>query len=525
MSASTVSTGSTGSRRWWALAAVSLAAFMTYLDNNVTNVAIPTIQRSLHLSVAGLEWVVSSYLLTLAGLLLVGGRLADVYGRRRLFQVGMAVFTLSSLAAGLAGSGGVLITARAVQGVGAALLMPATLAIIVASFPNIRERTMAIGIWAAVGALALAAGPVVGGLISQHVRWGWIFLINVPVGVITFAIAARYVDESRASDAIRRLDLPGLITSALALFTLTYALIEGESGGWTAPRILGAFALAAVAAVAFIAIESRTANPMVDLAMFRRREFSGGTGTMMIWSFGILGIYFFTSLYLQQTLGFSPTKAGLAFVPMALCVALFAGIAPRVEGRAGAHRTVAFGMLLMVVGLVLFARLGLQASYTSLLPGFMLFGAGAGLMNVPLTNAVMQSTPPARAGIASALLNASREVAGLLGITVIGAILRTRQSAALRAGADPVHAFVDGYHTGLLVTIALLAAGVAVSYLTLRPRSAAPAPTRESLAVDELATVDELAAELLASEGTAPGGLTSVDLARATTATRDPAAS
>ena len=181
--------------------------------------------------------------------------------------------------------------------------------------------------------------------------------------------------------------------------------------------------------------------------MFRRREFSGGSGTMMIWAFGILGIYFFTSLYLQQTLGFSPTKAGLAFVPMALCVAVFAGIAPRVEARAGAHRTVAFGMLLMVVGLVLFARLGLQASYTSLLPGFMLFGAGAGLMNVPLTNAVMQATPAARAGIASALLNASREVAGLLGITVIGAILRTRQSAALRAGADPVHAFVDGYHT------------------------------------------------------------------------------
>ncbi len=502
------STGIKRSRRWWALAAVSLAAFMTYLDNNVTNVAIPTIQRSLHLSDAGLEWVVSSYLLTLAGLLLVGGRLADVYGRRRLFQAGMAVFTLSSLAAGLAGSGDLLIGARAVQGVGAALLMPTTLAIIVATFTNIRERTMAIGIWAAVGALALAAGPVVGGLISQHVRWGWIFLINVPVGVITFAIAARYVDESRASDAIRRLDLPGLLTSALTLFALTYALIEGEVDGWTAPRILGAFALAAVAAAAFLVIESRTADPMVDLGMFRHRAFSGGTGTMMIWSFGILGIYFFTSLYLQQTLGFSPTKAGLAFVPMALCVALFAALAPRVESLAGAHRTVSFGMLLMVAGLVLFARLGLQASYASLLPGFMLFGAGAGLMNVPLTNAVMQATPPARAGVASALLNASREVAGLLGITVIGAILRTRQSTALRAGTDPVHAFIDGYHTGLVVTILLLAAGVAVSYLTLRLRTAAP--PRESIAVGELATVDELAAQLLAAD--APGA----DATRAT---------
>jgi cyanate permease len=193
---------------------------------------------------------------------------------------------------------------------------------------------------------------------------------------------------------------------------------------------------------------------------------------MMIWAFGILGIYFFTSLYLQQTLGFSPTKAGLAFVPMALCVALFASLAPRVEARAGGHRTVAFGMLLMVIGLVLFARLGQGAGFTDLLPGFMLFGAGAGLMNVPLTNAVMEAVPQASAGVASALLNASREVAGLLGITVIGAVLRSRQGAALRAGASPLHAFLDGYHTGLLVTIALLAAGVAVSYLTLRPRTA-----------------------------------------------------
>jgi EmrB/QacA subfamily drug resistance transporter len=506
MAAST--TGSTGRRRWWALAAVSLATFMTYLDNNVVNVAIPTIQRSLHLSVSGLEWVVSSYLLTLAGLLLVGGRLADLYGRRRLFMIGIVAFTLSSLAAGLAASGGVLIASRAIQGVGAALLMPATLAILMAAFSDVRERSTAIGIWAAVSALALALGPVIGGVITQHIHWGWIFLINVPVGVITVAIAWPYVDESKAPGAVRRLDLPGLVTSALSLFALTYALIEGNARGWTSPLIVAAFAVAAVAAAAFGVIETRTENAMVDLRMFGRREFSGGTGTMMIWAFGILGIYFFTSLYLQQTLGFSPTKAGLAFVPMALCVALFASLAPRVEARAGSHRTVAFGMLLMVVGLLLFARLGQGAGLTDLLPGFMLFGAGAGLMNVPLTNAVMQSVPQDRSGVASALLNASREVAGLLGITVIGAVLRSRQTAALRTGASPLHAFLDGYHAGLLVTIALLAAGVAVSYLTLRPRPTAPAapagPDRESVAVAELTTVDELAAQLITAEASEP---------------------
>jgi EmrB/QacA subfamily drug resistance transporter len=486
-------------RRWWALAAVSLATLMTYLDNNIVNVAIPTIQRDLHLSVSGLEWVVSSYLLTLAGLLLVGGRLADVFGRRRLFQVGLAVFTLTSLTAGLASSGGMLIASRAVQGVGAALLMPTTLAILMATFTNVRERSAAIGIWAAVSALALALGPVLGGLISQHLHWGWIFLINVPVGVVTFVLAALNVPESRAESATRRLDLPGLTASAVSLFALTYALIEGNVSGWTAPLILGGFALAAVSAVAFLVIEARVATPMVDLSMFRHREFSGGAGTMMIWAFGILGIYFFTSIYLQQTLGFSPTEAGLAFVPMALTVAVFATVAPRVEAWAGAHRTVAAGMLLMLVGLVLFARLGLGASYADLLPGFMLFGAGAGLMNVPVTNASMRAIPAAQVGIASALINASREVAGLLGITVIGAVLRTRQGAALRTGADPVHAFVDGYHTGLLVTTLLLAGGVVVSYLTLRPLAAAstePAPVAAAAREAEIAVVGESLGEI-----------------------------
>jgi predicted MFS family arabinose efflux permease len=289
-----------------------------------------------------------------------------------------------------------------------------------------------------------------------------------------------------------------VITSALALFALTYALIEGNVSGWTAPLILGAFAVAAVAGAAFLVIEARADQPMVDLSMFRRREFSGGSVTMMIWAFGILGIYFFTSIYLQQTLGFSPVEAGLAFVPMALTVAVFAAIAPRVEARAGSHRTVAAGMLLMVVGLILFARLGEHAGYTSLLPGFILFGAGAGLMNVPVTNASMQAVPSARAGVASALLNASREVAGLLGITVIGAVLRTAQGASARGGADPVHAFLDGYHTGLLVTIGLMVAGVAVSYLTLRPRGRAE--SEPTAAVAELTTVDELAAELMVAD-------------------------
>jgi EmrB/QacA subfamily drug resistance transporter len=466
-------------RRWWTLVAVSLATFMTYLDNNVTNVAIPTIQRDLHLSIAGLEWVVSSYILMFAGLMLAGGRLADVFGRRRIFFAGLSIFTLASLGAGLAGSGGVLIGARLVQGLGAALLVPTTLAVIVATFTDQKERTRAIGTWTAIGALALAFGPLIGGYISQHLHWGWIFFINVPIGVVTFALALFSMQESRDPSAQRRLDIPGLISSAVALFALTYALIEGHDKGWTSGQILGSFAVALMAGIVFVVIESRTEQPMVALSLFRSRVFSGGTTVMMLWAFGIFGIYFFTSIYLQTILGFSPTKAGLAFVPMALCMAAFALASAPVAAKIGAARTVAIGMAIMAGGLYLFSRLGGGATFASLMPGFLLFGAGAGLMNVPLTNAVMQSMPSARSGIASALMNSSREVAGLLGITVIGAVLRSRQSVALRHGVGTGHAYLDGYHAGLLVTVALVAAGSVVGYLSLR-RAGQPAAVAQS---------------------------------------------
>ena len=471
-------------KRWWALTAVSLATLMSYLDNNVVNVALPTIERSLHLSVSGLEWVVSSYLLLLGGLLLVGGRVADIFGRRRVFLIGLVIFTLSSLIAGLASSGGMLIAARAVQGLGAALLMPASLAIVVAAFTDARERTAAIGISGAIGALGLAIGPTAGGLISQHLHWGWIFLINVPLGAITVALSLLFVSEShgrvtaeaaagdRPVSTATMLDIPGLVASALALFSLTYALIEGGDKGWTSSLIIGSFAVAAVALAAFLAIETRSDYPMIPLRVFRSAAFSGGLGTMMIWSFGVLGIYFFTSLYLQGNLGFSPTKAGLAFLPMALCLVVAAALSPQVVRLLGEHRTVAASMAVMTVGLLLFARLGAGATFAGLVPGFVLFGLGAGLLNVPLTNAIVGGVPTTQAGIASALLNASREVAGLLGVTVVGAVLRTTESASLRAGHSPAQAFIDGYHTGLWLTIGLLAAGIAVSYLTLRPRRA-----------------------------------------------------
>jgi EmrB/QacA subfamily drug resistance transporter len=461
----------TTNRRPWALLAVALATFMTYLDNNIVNVAMPAIQRDLDLSTSGLEWIVSGYILVFAGLLLAGGRLADAFGRRRLFLIGLTIFTAASLLAGLAGSIEVLITARVVQGLGAALVTPTTLAIISHAYPDPRERTAAVGIWAGVGGLALAVGPLLGGFLAQHASWGWIFTINVPIGIATLALGVWSITESREQDR-QPLDVPGLIVSAAALTSLTWALIEGGSRGWTSPVIVGAFAAAALGAMIVVAVEQGSYRPMVDVSLFRVRAFSGGIVAMMLWAFGLFGIYFFTSLYLQNVLGFSPTEAGLAFLPMALCMVAGAVLSERVAARVGAARLTGVAMLLMAVGIGTVSLLGAGTSYLALMPSFITIGVGGGL-TTPLTAAVLGAMPSHQAGVASGLFNASREVAGLLGITVIGAILTARQSAAAQAGALPLDAFLTGYRLGLLVAAGLVAVGGFAAWLALREASGA----------------------------------------------------
>jgi EmrB/QacA subfamily drug resistance transporter len=410
---------------------------------------------------------VSGYILVFASLLLAGGRLGDIFGRRRLFLVGLGIFTAASLAAGLAGSDGTLIAARAIQGLGAALVTPTTLAIISATFTTTRERTVAVGIWSAIGALALAVGPLFGGLISQHLEWGWIFFINVPAGLATMALALWAIGDDATGRSRRRIDLPGVATSALALFALTYALIEGHDRGWTSATILGAFGAAALAGIVFAVIEARSAEPMVDVSLFAERVFSGGVVAIVMWGFGLFGIYFFTSLYLQDVLGFSPTVAGAAFVPMALLMAAGATVAERVAARIGAGVSVGVAMLLMAVGIFMVSLLGRDASFVDLMPSFALIGIGGGL-SVPLTAMIMGAMPVEQAGVASGIFNAAREVAGLLGITVIGAVLTARQSAAVRGGSAPVDAFLTGYRSGLVVAAALVTAGGIAAFLALR---------------------------------------------------------
>jgi EmrB/QacA subfamily drug resistance transporter len=453
-------------RNIWALVAVALATFMTYLDNNIINVAIPVIEDDLGLSRAGMEWVVSSYILTFAGLMLLGGRLADLMGRRRIFLIGLGVFTAASFAAGLSGNVEALIASRAVQGVGAALLTPTTLAIISATFTDRRERNVAVGIWGAVGALALAAGPLLGGLLSDHVSWEWIFFINVPLGVVTAGLALWAIDESR-DPVERRLDIWGLVASTIALSTLTFALIEGDGRGWGSPEILLTFAAAAASAIWFVAVEGRVDDPMVDLALFRDRVFSGALVSLMLWAFGLFGIYFFTSLYLQGVLGFSATRAGLTFVPMALCMAVAAALSETIARRFGPHRSVSFGMALMGVAIASVALFGQDASMLDLMPSFLTIGIGGGL-TIPLTAVVLGVMPTDQAGVASGVFNTSRELAGLLGITVIGVVLTRREDAVLGGGALPVDAFLSGYRLGLVIAGALVVAGAAASWAALR---------------------------------------------------------
>src|SRR6188768_3275744 len=386
-------------KKWWTLAAVSFGLFMIMLDNTVVNVALPSIQRDLGVQLSELEWIVSGYALTFAALMLIGGKLADAYGRRLIFVVGIAVFTLASLACGLASSGEALIAARVAQGVGAALMNPATLSIIAVTFPP-RQRGTAIGIWAGVSALALAIGPLVGGLLTEHAGWNWIFFINVPVGILGIFASFVLIDESR-DESHERLDLPGLFTSGIGLFALTYGLIEANNYGWGSTRIVGAFVVAAVALVSFVLLERHTRAPMLDLTLFRNRTYVGANLVMLLVALAMFGVFFFVSLYMQNVLGYSAVETGAAFLPMTVLIVLVAPIAGKTSDRLGSRGLMTAGMLLLAVQLVLFSRLGADASYWNLLPALMIGGVGMALTMTPSAAAATRSLPVDKAGVGS----------------------------------------------------------------------------------------------------------------------------
>jgi EmrB/QacA subfamily drug resistance transporter len=467
-------------RRWWTLAAVAFGLFMIMLDNTVVNVALPSIRQDLGIGISELEWVVNAYALTFGVLMLTGGKLADMFGRRLIFIVGLVIFTAASLICGLAGSAQLLIAARTVQGVGAALMNPATLSIITATFPP-RQRGTAIGIWAGVSALALAIGPLVGGLITEHLNWSWIFFVNVPIGLLAVLAARIFITESRDASSEQRLDLPGLITSGLGLFALTYGLIETNQHAWTSPLIVSMFAVAVVSLAAFVLLETHQRIPMLDLSLFRDPTFTGANTVMLLVGLAMFGVSFFNSLFLQNVLGFSAVQTGAAFLPMTLMIVLVAPVAGRLADRYGARWLMGLGLTLVSLSLLLFGRLGATASFLSILPGLMIAGFGMALTMAPTTATAMASVPVDRAGVGSAVINSMRQVGGSTGIAVMGALFATKVDVD---PTDPRYAeqFVAGYHLAVHVAAALTLVGAIVAVLTVRRRQAGPGAGAEPVA-------------------------------------------
>jgi EmrB/QacA subfamily drug resistance transporter len=410
-------------RKWWTLGAMCFALFMIMLDNTIVNVALPSIQKDLGASISGLEWTINGYTLSFAVLLATGGRLGDIFGRRRMFLAGVVIFALSSATAGFAVDETALVISRVVQGVGAALMMPGTLSIITDAFPA-HERGKAMGTWAGVSALALAVGPVLGGFLTEHVSWRAIFYVNIPVAVGAVLATLFAVRESRDTSVGRDVDYAGVAVLTVGLTALVLALVEGNSWGWGSTEIIGLLALAALALPAFVFVENRVKAPMVQFDLLSDRDFLAAVCVAMIISFGMLGVFFFLALYMQDILGYSPLEAGIRFLPSTLMIVGVAPVAGRLSDRFGPRWLIAIGLTIVAASLFSFSRIAVDSTYLDLLPGFMLLGIGIAMTMSPMTSAAMNAVPVQKAGIASGVLSMFRMVGGSLGVAVTGAIFQ-----------------------------------------------------------------------------------------------------
>jgi len=488
---------SESNRRWWTLGAMCFALFMVMLDNTVTNVALPSIQRDFDASLSALEWTINAYTLTFAVLLVTGGRLGDIFGRRRVFLIGVGIFAFASFTIGFAPSDGFLVASRAVQGVGAALMMPGTLSIISHAFPP-RERGKAIGIWAGVSAIALAIGPLVGGWLTEDVSWRAIFFLNVPVAVGAIAITLFAAEESRDETVDRRLDYPGIAALTTGLTALVLALVEGNAWGWGSAGIVGLFALAVAALAAFAAIERRSPAPIVDFAFFRSRQFVGANTVAFLVTFSMFAMFFFLALYMQNILGYSPLETGVRFLPTTLIVMAAGPIAGRLSDRIGPRGLITGGLVLIAAALYWQSRIQVDTSFGYLVPAFIVMGAGIGLVMSPMSAAVMNAVDRSKAGVASGTLSMFRMVGGTFGVAALGALVaavgrsdleqslpniagptRERMVDGLGSGAGLEHAsahvqaaansaFVDALGTGLTVSATAALVGALLAWALIR---------------------------------------------------------
>jgi EmrB/QacA subfamily drug resistance transporter len=466
-------------RRWSALALIVTAQFMVILDVAIVNVALPSIKSDLGFSQTNLQWVISAYAIMFGGALLLGGRLADLLGRRRLFIAGLALFATSSLLCGLAWSEASLIGFRAVQGLGGALLAPAALSLLMTTFAEGRERNLALGIYGAASGSGAAAGVLLGGILTSYLSWSWIFFINVPVAIAAIALTPTLLRESRADLAHRHFDFPGAVSITAGLMLLVYATTRATSDGWGAPVTLALFAGAAALVLAFIAIELRSPSPLLPLRIFRSRTLTGANIAMAIVGGVAFSEFFLLTLYLQDVLRYSAVETGVAFLAFALTVVLVSNIAQLIVGRFGVRPTLTAGLLISAVSVAWLARLPVDGHYFwDIFPGFVLGGAGMGLSFVPVTIASLTGVERSDAGVASGLVNTSRQIGGALGIAAVSAVAASATSnyvSVYGVAATSGAALDHGFQTGLYVLIGLLVAGALIVAALIRPARARPA--------------------------------------------------
>jgi EmrB/QacA subfamily drug resistance transporter len=458
---------------WLVLSLVLVGQFMVVLDASIVNVALPSIQRDLHFSTSGLQWIVNAYTLTFAGFLLLGGRAADLYGRRRVFLVGLAVFTASSLLGGLAQNETWLVAARAVQGLGAAILAPATLTILTATFPEGPKRAWALGAWSAVSSAGASAGALLGGILTDFLNWRWILFVNVPIGVVALVAALRYLPESRADLEHRHLDLAGAVTVTAGLVALVYALVRTESYSWGSSEVLLPLALGLLLLAVFVVLQARVSKaPLVPLRIFRSRSVTGGNVVMFMMFGALFGSWYFETLFMQHVLGYSPLQAGLAFLPQTVLIAAGAQVTARLVPRFGPRPLILVGTLTAGAGLAWLAQATPTSTFIGGLFGpFVLIGIGMGLAVTPIAVAGTAGVPPRDAGLASGLLNTSRTVGASIGLAALATIAANRTSSVLSnhatTAAHTASALTDGYTLAFGIAAVVLVATAAVAQATL----------------------------------------------------------
>ncbi len=469
-------------RKWIALLLLCMVQFMVILDIAIVNVALPSIKIDLGFSQENLQWVISAYALVFGGFLLLGGRLADLLGRRRVFMVGLVVFTIGSLLCGLAWSEGSLIAARALQGLGAATISPAALSILTTTFREGRERNIALGAWGAVGGVGAAAGVLMGGVLVEYLSWPWIFYVNVPVGITALIAAPVLLGESR-DDRESSFDVLGALFVTSGLSVLVLAITKGQDWGWASGRTIGVFVAAAVLLAAFIGQESRAMHPLMPISTFRLQTLTAANIVMFVMGTALFSMFLMLTLYMQQVLGFSPLKTGIGYLAVAGTAIIWANVAAAAVTRVGVKPTLVVGMSVMTLGLVLFTQVSADGSYwRNLFPGFLVIGFGMPLAFVSLTIAALAGTRPAEAGLASGLINTSQQIGGAVGIAVLSTIATSTTTGAVSSGTALPRALTQGFQNAFWAGAAITFVGVIVSLVLVRQRDLAQGPAMEAAA-------------------------------------------